>query len=459
MTAIVTSGTRIFNAEQVKNSFANSLPDKNYLFIAKSTPWQNDAAPPMPVDSYLTDTEVRRDILAMKRISEGDVSLGIVRRDWVSNRYWDIYRHDWGEIGVTGLNPITGEATTPLSYLEANHYCVTDDFNVYMCLWNGGGVLSTVKPTGTSSNKLQTADGYIWKYMYTISPADALKFVSSNFIPVRYVSESPSVADPYYSQWEVQESAVAGTLERILVKDGGSGYAPSSTFSITIVGNGSGAVATATTNSSGSIVYVNVTSIGAGYTWASVTASGGTGAVFNPIIAPRGGYGSNAAVQLGGNYTLISSYLAFDEGLGDFPTINEYRRIGILKSPLAYGTSNIATGLTLDGTTKITMAAGGIGTFIPDEEIVGSGSQARATVVSYDSNTRILKYIQIGTQRGSFSVADTISGLASGAAAAVSSIAQPEVDVNSGELIYLEHRRPVHRQPDQMEAIKIVIES
>ena len=60
---------------------------------------------------------------------------------------------------------------------------------------NSSGVVvnSTVKPTGTVSTSLvtdfryrcSTGDGYIWKYMYTVSASDTIKFVTNDFIPVK----------------------------------------------------------------------------------------------------------------------------------------------------------------------------------------------------------------------------------------------------------------------------------
>lgn len=461
MTAIVTTGTRLFNAAQIKASFDNLSEDKHYLFIGKSTPWADDASPDTPIDSYATDISVRRDMLAAKRITEADVSTGILRRDWISGQYYDLYRHDYGNVGITGINLIDGTPTSPMSYLETNYYVVTDEFNVYMCLWNNSNSISTVKPTGSSTSSITTADGYVWKYMYTISPADVLKFVSTNFISVRSLGTSPGVSDPYYSQWEVQQAATPGTLNRILVTNQGSGYPTSTSFPITITGDGNSAVAVANTNSSGNVTSITVTTQGAGYSWANISIAGtsGTVAQATAIIAPRGGYGANASVQLGGHYTLISSRLAFDEGAGDFPDVNEYRRIGIIKSPYDYGTTTVATDTTLKATKGVIFSIGITGTFAGDEVVVGNTSGARARVVTYNVDARSINVIQIENDIGNFQVGETVTGQTSAAIGVVASIENPEIATNTGELIYLEHRRPISRQVDQIEDIKIIIES
>ena len=52
---------------------------------------------------------------------------------------------------------------------------------------------STVMPTGTSTNILETADGYKWKFMYSISASDVIKFVTSDFIPVKTIGRKEAV--------------------------------------------------------------------------------------------------------------------------------------------------------------------------------------------------------------------------------------------------------------------------
>ena len=65
-------------------------------------------------------------------------------------------------------------------------YVVTSDYNVYKVISNNNGANSTVATTGTSTNILTTADGYKWKFMYSISASDVNKFVTSD-IPVKTI--------------------------------------------------------------------------------------------------------------------------------------------------------------------------------------------------------------------------------------------------------------------------------
>lgn len=460
MAAIVTTGTRLFTATQIKKAFDNINADTNYLFIGKSTPWTDDAAPDAPVDSPLMNSIVRRDILAMKRISESDVSLGLLRNDWKLNAYYDIYRHDYGHAGVTGVDIATGAPTNPISLIETNHYVITDEYNVYLCIKNGNGSRSTQKPVGTATTIQNYSDGYSWKYMYTISPSDVLKFVTTNFIPVRQLATTPGYTDPYITQWNVQVAAVPGTIENIVIKSGGSGYPMSSTVSVTFEGDGTGANATAYTNSSGEITSIIINSVGQGYSWVNLILGsvGSSQAILQPILAPIGGFGYDASSQLASHYTIISTRLAYDEGAGDFPQVNEYRRIGIIKSPKEYNTNTIANNVTLSATITLTVS-GATTDYVMDEQITGSTSGAKGRVVWYDSTNHKIHIVQIDAEKGVFANGEPIVGGSSGATSTLSSITDPEVDVRTGELIYLEHRRPISRQVDQVEDIKIVIES
>ena len=72
-------------------------------------------------------------------------------------------------------------------------YVVTSDYNVYKVISNNNGAQSTVMPTGTSTNILTTTDGYKWKFMYSISASDVIKFVTSDFIPVKTIGRKEAV--------------------------------------------------------------------------------------------------------------------------------------------------------------------------------------------------------------------------------------------------------------------------
>jgi hypothetical protein len=462
MAAIITNKFRVHNAEQFRESFSEASATNMYLFIGRPQPWTSDASPDTPTDTVQSEYFNWQDMIALKRIQSSDVTHAILRRNWTSGKYYDIYRHDYNGTTGQGVDIDTGLATTRASLFDANFFVVTDDYNVYKCLDNRSTanvvVPSTVKPTGNSTTAFTTADGYKWKFMYSISAADVLKFVSTDFIPSKVLESNPGSTDSYYTQWLVQAAAIDGSIENIIVTNGGTGYTSAPT--VTITGDGTGATATATI-SAGSVVAINITAAGAGYTYATVTLSGGGGAgsTAQVMISPKGGHGADPVEELGGFYVMMNVRLEYDDGAGDFPVDNDYRRIGLIKDPYNYGTTTVATTSTMRATKQLTFSAGVTGTYSVDETVTGANTGAKGRVVSWDATTRTLRYIQTTTEgKTAFTTGENVTGGGSGAVGSISALGNPEVQPYSGDIIYYENRRPINRAADQLEDIKIVVE-
>ena len=451
MAAIITNKFRIHNAESYIEGFSESAATNVYLFIGRPQPWTDDTSPPTPADNSDTNFNAYDDMVAMKRVTASDVTHAVVRRDWTSGTVYDEYAHDY-----TSSNQSNSGASDLFS---ATFYVLTEDYNVYKCISNNGNTASTTKPTGTSTGYITTADGYEWKYMYTVSAADALKFLSTDFMPVKYVTSDPGAGQPYKEQWDTQQNATDGEIKNILITNAGSGY--SSAPTVTITGDGTGATATATV-SAGNITAVSITNEGSGYTQATITLSGGggTSGAMKAIISPKGGHSSNAVHELGGFYVMNNVRLEYNDGAGDFPVSNDYRRIGLVRDPYNYGTSVVATDTTRTATKSLTLESAGLtGTFSVDETITGGTSGATAKVIDWDATNRIVRYYQdINTGFTAFQAAETVTGGTSSATGTVNAANNPEIEPDSGDIMYLEHRRPINRASDQIEDIKLVIE-
>lgn len=451
MAAIITNKFRIHNAEQYIEAFSEGAGTNIYLFIGRPQAWTDDTSPPTPADNNDTAFNAYDDMVAMKRVASTDITHAVVRRDWVSGTTYDEYAHDY-----SSSNTANSGAT---SLFAATFYVLTDDYNVYKVINNDGNTASSVKPTGTSTGYITTADGYIWKYMYTVSAADALKFLSTDFMPVRYVTSDPGAGQPYKAQFDTAAAAVAGQIKQIKITNAGSGY--SSAPTITITGDGASATATATV-SGGNITAITITNTGSNYTQASITVTGGGGSsgAVKAIISPPGGHSSSAVDELGGFYVMNNVRLEYADGSGDFPVSNDYRRIGLIRDPFNHGTTTVSSATTLSATKSLTFQSGGLsGTFATDETITGGSSSASAKVIDWNASTRVLRYYQdINTGFTAFTGSETVSGGTSSASGTVSALNNPEVAVDSGDIMYIEHRRPINRASDQIEDIKLVIE-
>ena len=195
MPNLVTNKFKIHNAEQFIESLSETSATNLYLFIGKVNAWSDENDPPAPTDSIAnTSFDYWRSMISAKKITSADVSHIIPRINWESNTSYTAHSQSNNEQSAN------------------NFYVVTDQLNVYKCLQNNvANGTSTIKPTGTGTGLIELGDGYKWKYMYTISPQDTLKFTTSEYIPVKKVG----VLNDGSNQYTVEQSAVDGAIDVI----------------------------------------------------------------------------------------------------------------------------------------------------------------------------------------------------------------------------------------------------
>ncbi len=495
MAAIITEKFRTHNARQFIEDFTE---ESQYVFIGRPHSWTDDNNPPAPANSESEEISAYEDMIALKKVASTDVSHGLVRYNWDStgNTKYDEYRDNYSSTNVTN---VTGAS----NFFDARSYVITEDFRVYKCLRtgvdaSGNAVNSTVKPDTVSSTIPQiTSDagathGYMWKFMYSIGASDVIKFVTNDFIPVKTIGAKSGVAgsgsnggfgstatDDSSAQWDVENGAVDGAIYHYVVTAAGSSYSNGSTttfdFDVAIEGDGSGAVATLSFES-GALKRVqrkDTSSFGSGYKRAShptLTSalsglSAGTGATFKPIISPINGHGANPLEELGGNYVIVNSRLEFGEGSGDFPTDNDFRRIGLIKNPVQSSDSTISTEGSLTATNQVTVDNA---TSLTVDDIITSAasesaSTAKARIVSKTGNVlKLLPVVNAGGEYVNFANSDSIFKDGSDTNVDVSSSgvssAHPEMTRFTGQILYVENRGAVSRAADQIEDIKLIIE-
>lgn len=484
MAAIITNKFRINNAEQFVESFSETSAETYYLFIGRAHAWASDAdvqgntiaegtdaSPPTPNDDVTSEFYNWDDMLGAKLISSTDVSRVIPRRNWTTGTTYDMYEHN-----ISSSNAANSGAT---NLWDSTFVVMNSAYAVYKVIENDGNTASTVEPTSTSNSIFSTSDGYRWKYMYSLTSAETLNFMSTDFI---HCSTDSTVS----------AAAVDGALDTALIVAGGSGYNTSSGSTISAIpirGDGSSGVASVTI-SSGAIASVSITTAGTGYTYAYITnadiiaatnaGGSGSGANINVIIPPKGGHGSDALKELGAFYVMLNKSLVGAEGTSDIGVANDFRRIGLVRNPTNFGTSTVASA---DTRRQIYAAifSSVSGTFTADEEINQASTGAVGKVIEYDSTNKILYWYQtrfpdVGTDSNgnltAFSGANAITGQSSSASATPntsnstttnavsfsSGYSNPELAADSGDIIYVEERSPITRASDQTENIKLIIE-
>lgn len=429
---------RVNNAEQFRESVSEPSPNTNlYLTFGKVTAWPNDASPSISNTSVATEYEIWSNMIGGKKLVASDMAHVIPRYNWTANTKYIAYDH---------MNPNLYDGNTQF-------YVLTSEFNVYKCIANANGSNSTVEPRSINPGALtSTSDGYVWKYMYTVSDSDQIRFTTSQYIPVRSVS-----ADDGSLQYQVQEETIAGEINSIILTNGGFDYTNTSNILITVTGDGTSAVATATVNAaaSNSINSITVTDYGYNYTYATVTISGGGGAnaTARAIISPLGGHGTNALYELGGAAIMINGLLRNTEE-DVFPATNDYRQISLLKDPLKDG-ANVSSNLKF--VQAYTLTTIGTGDYQQDESVYQGSSLAAASfsgrIVSWDSTNGVAIIINtIGTPSS-----QSLIGSNTSTSRFVSAINAPDLTPYSGQILYVDNVEPISRASDQTEDFKIII--
>jgi len=425
MASLVTSKFRVHNAQQFAEAFSETSNTVMYLFVGKNNAWTNDNSPPTPVNSTANvEYTPWRDMYAVKRITTSDVTHAIPRYDWTSGTVYDQYDDQ-------DTNLIESD----------DFYVMTEDYNVYKCLFNASAAASTTKPTGVSTSPFTAADGYIWKYMYTVTTAKALKFLTNDYIPVQTLA-----SDGGEDQWDVQTAAVDGGIHVVKVTAGGSGYATAP--AVTITGDGTGATANSTITAN-VVTAVTITAVGTGYTRASVTFASGAAAA-TAIISPKGGHGADAVEELGGKYIMLNVRLDGNES-NTFSTANEFRQVGIVRDPYLYGTSTRAVASSFRQSYKYQLS-GISGSFTVDETIT-SGSNTASLIEFTTPNL----FTTLPVHRA-FANTTSVTGGTSGATGTIAVITTPGLQPYTGDIIYVENRVPIARADDQIEDVKLVIQ-
>lgn len=314
--------TTISNEIQFKRS-------NYYYFIGKVNSWgTGDISPTsIPLDSELENTNIRTNAIFLKKITPNDVSLVVARYDWIVSTVFDIWDNTRNMSGI-------------------KFYCVNSENNVYKCLDNAGGIVSTTQPLGKSFYAFRTTDGYLWKYMYTIPSFKRSRFLSLNYIPVQ-----KSLTDSFYNK---------GSVDAVVVSNGGVGYLDSLLTSVSVTGTttGSGAAGYVTVGATGNITGVVITNGGSGYTagvtvgFVSAIGSGGVGVA---IIAA--GVVTGITITSGGVGYASSSLISFTVGGAVIiPMVSRITGsitgLKIIKSGKGYATAPTLTATSATGTGK-----------------------------------------------------------------------------------------------------------
>ena len=462
MPAIITNAFRTYNADNFIKSLeadtastGDGLGNKMYLMIGKATPWSgasagqyaesnpSDTSIPTPKDTTSAPFIHYNDMISAKLISSTDVSHVVKRTNWTSGTVYAEHDHNQDD------------------QIDQTFFVMTDQYNVYKCISNYGGAASLNKPTGQTNDIINTPDNYRWKFMYEVQQADVLKYVTTDWIPIKHLTANDGTA-----QWTVQQAAVDGALEHIDVTAGGTGYANTHTgtaqagSSSTTIKLAAGASATNDiyntmtvylSSGTGSGQIRTITDYVGGATKAATVATWTTTpdntSVYEVMPAVTISHGSELPAPVPVATARVSSVVA-----------------GVIKKVVMTATGAGTSGAYRSGTATI-VGGGGSGATL-ELRIGPKGGHGANAKTELAGAYVMLNVRLIGTEGGDFTVGDDFRKVIlianpnqlNGSAATASTYNVSEIEVDSGEQIYVEYRAPINRASDQTEDVKLVVE-
>lgn len=258
-------------------------------------------------------------------------------------------------------------------------------------------------------------------------------------------------------QTNVEGTAVKGTIDNILVTNQGTDYTAGD-VTLKITGDGAGATCAAVVNTNGNITGVTITNPGSGYTNATITltqsSGSGINASFRVIISPIDGHGAHPQKEL--FCKRVGVTVSFDNDSRDLITGNDYRQVGLVKNITKYGLSSLFDDAT--GSPHFIIGVTDPNNYDADD-IVESTTGGNFTVAQLrdttGNGTDDSVYLQENT--AGIGSSDTINNLTKGLSnLTINSLTNPEIDHNSGDVVYFDNRKPITREEGQVETVKII---
>ena len=484
MATINTNDLRIKNA----SNFINSLNDEEranaYLFLGRVQPWADDNAPPPPQNNFQEFYTTYDNMVALNRVQVNDVYHMITKLKWVSGVAYDRYQHNY---------TIVNRSLTGASNLyDARFYVITSTNTVYVCLDNNNNVVSTVEPQGTTTEPFYTSDGYQWLRLFNINNDILLSRSTNNLMPVKPAEGTVN-------------TQLDGAIYTVLIDDPGLLYTVNPTgatnnisfYYAHIEGDGNGAVAKVYIDNT-AISKIEVARSGGSYTFATLNFTAGN--VYQSladldlgvngldpagngelrttvIISPPGGWGSDLNRELGG--TRVGVFTNLNTPLLVQSYNCPFRQIGLLQDFEYQGIN--PTSLNACFAVLVTGVRGGeqfiIGETI-EQKITFEGEikRAKGTVVAYDPDEDVLRYVQSAENADTdgsvypFGGTNVIEGLTSKLSGTpfitsatvtdmtfVDGYADPDLTKYSGYMTYLSNISPITRDPLQSERVSLVV--
>lgn len=160
----VTSNDGVDKAIISLSSIANDQT-RYYAFLS----WPYEQAPPTPSTALSFKRAAYNTMQCGEKIQRDDVAMMTLRNDWMTGKVYKQYDDTIGDITDTYVGVLVGT-----------------EYRVFRCIYSPG-TPSIVEPNLADPRPFTNVeDGYIWKYLYTVSQADMAKFATREYVPVGF---------------------------------------------------------------------------------------------------------------------------------------------------------------------------------------------------------------------------------------------------------------------------------
>ena len=173
------AGITLSNSQQaeiqdiVEAQLATNLPVASYYIVGSS------------IDNSTTITntqyqkrEFQRRVIFGNKVTDESIRYMFHKNAWLSGTIYDDFDDSQD---LSTLNSVVTNANSE------------GDYEVFKCLENNGGAVSTATPNFSgidpqSYEQIFAADGYVWKYLFTVTTADDIVFGTNDSLPLPYPS-------------------------------------------------------------------------------------------------------------------------------------------------------------------------------------------------------------------------------------------------------------------------------
>jgi len=410
------------------------------------------------VDGYdETDrTFYSQNTISMHKIFPGGISRVVKRNDWQPNIRFPAWP-------ATGCHVMVKEYVSGYARL-----------NVYRCLFTPN-TDSLYSPSGVSASEIYLPDGYVWKYLYTISNSEAQRFLNDEWMPVpekvtNADAQSLATTTTRYNQYVVQENAVAGEVYGFNIdSDLATAAVVAAGGSLSVVAKPTTSTipeqkfeATLTYDSLKNEVKATLIQKGKGYDGQLTFVDKATELTTIPGVSGsllRGlGHGSDAPSEMFASNILLISRNIPDGDLLKVINENEFNAIALVKNPIDATTRTTAVKDFYVACKSLQFDTPS--TFLPGDELkpFPSDDGRRGIVTSvYNDQAYYLSYKK-DNENDTFLDSEQVSNLTSTKISTVMRSVDREVLFDSGEMLIFDKKGQIlTRSADQIEVLTFIM--